>query len=162
MGYSPIIILEQQGSVHGLRSMRKMAATTCSVVSLPDRETFKKHDKLWLANVKIPISLCRPIDLFEILNLNLGNITFTKQAHRFLSFIVWIYLIILLFLLLCIWIWSYCLMCAFVTLLSQYELWRDTTVRALVLVFGTLNSAISNFQTWFVRIMMEVLKYCWM
>ena len=29
-------------------------------------------------------------------------------------------------------------------------------------VFGTLNSAISNFQTWFVRTVMEVLKYCWM
>ena len=27
-------------------------------------------------------------------------------------------------------------------------------------VFGTLNSAISNFQTWFVRTVMEVLKYC--
>ena len=34
------------------------------------------------------------------------------------------------------------------------------TVRAPV--FGTLNSAISNFQTWFVRTVMEVLKYCWM
>ena len=29
-------------------------------------------------------------------------------------------------------------------------------------VFGTLNSAISNFQTWFFRTVMEVLKYCWM
>ena len=29
-------------------------------------------------------------------------------------------------------------------------------------VFCTLNSAISNFQTWFVRTVMEVLKYCWM
>ena len=29
-------------------------------------------------------------------------------------------------------------------------------------VFGTLNSAISNFQTWFVRTVMEILKYCWM
>ena len=29
-------------------------------------------------------------------------------------------------------------------------------------VFGTLNSAISNFQTWFVRTVMEVLKYWWM
>ena len=29
-------------------------------------------------------------------------------------------------------------------------------------VFGTLNSAISNFHTWFVRTVMEVLKYCWM
>ena len=29
-------------------------------------------------------------------------------------------------------------------------------------VFGTLNSAISNFQTRFVRTVMEVLKYCWM
>ena len=29
-------------------------------------------------------------------------------------------------------------------------------------VFGTLNSAISNFQTWFLRTVMEVLKYCWM
>ena len=28
--------------------------------------------------------------------------------------------------------------------------------------FGTLNSAISNFQTWFVRTVMEVLKYYWM
>ena len=28
--------------------------------------------------------------------------------------------------------------------------------------FGTLNSAISNFQTWFVRTVMPVLKYCWM
>ena len=34
------------------------------------------------------------------------------------------------------------------------------TVRAPV--FGTLNSAISNFQTWFVRIVMEVIKYYWM
>ena len=29
-------------------------------------------------------------------------------------------------------------------------------------VFGTLNSAISNIQTWFVRTVMEVLIYCWM
>ena len=29
-------------------------------------------------------------------------------------------------------------------------------------VFGTLSSAISNFQTSFVRTVMEVLKYCWM
>ena len=29
-------------------------------------------------------------------------------------------------------------------------------------VFGTLNGAISNFQTWFVRTVMEVLKHCWM
>ena len=35
-----------------------------------------------------------------------------------------------------------------------------STVRAPVL--GTLNSAISNFQTWFVWTVMEVLKYCWM
>ena len=28
-------------------------------------------------------------------------------------------------------------------------------------VFGTLNSAISNFQTWFLRTVMEVSKYCW-
>ena len=34
-----------------------------------------------------------------------------------------------------------------------------STVKAPV--FGTLNSAISNFQTWFVRTVMEVLKYCW-
>ena len=34
------------------------------------------------------------------------------------------------------------------------------TVKATV--FGTLNSALSNFQTWFVRTVMEVLKYCWM
>ena len=34
------------------------------------------------------------------------------------------------------------------------------TVKATV--FGTLNSAISNFQTRFVRTVMEVLKYCWM
>ena len=34
------------------------------------------------------------------------------------------------------------------------------TVRAPV--FGTLNSAISNYQTWFVRTVMEVLKCCWM
>ena len=26
----------------------------------------------------------------------------------------------------------------------------------------TLKSEISNFQTWFVRTVMEVLKYCWM
>ena len=36
---------------------------------------------------------------------------------------------------------------------------RKVTVKAPV---GTLNSAISNFQTWFVRTVMEVLKYCWM
>ena len=35
-----------------------------------------------------------------------------------------------------------------------------STVRAPV--FGTLNSAISNFQTWFVRTVMEVIEYCWM
>ena len=35
-----------------------------------------------------------------------------------------------------------------------------STVKAPV--FGTLNSAISNFQTRFVRTVMEVLKYCWM
>ena len=29
-------------------------------------------------------------------------------------------------------------------------------------VFGTLNNAISKFQTLFVRTVMEVLKYCWM
>ena len=36
----------------------------------------------------------------------------------------------------------------------------DSTVIAPV--FGTLNGAISNFQTWFVRTVMEALKYCWM
>ena len=35
MGYSPIITLEQTGSVRRSRSMRKMAATTCSIVSSP-------------------------------------------------------------------------------------------------------------------------------
>ena len=35
-----------------------------------------------------------------------------------------------------------------------------STVKAPV--FGTLNSAISNFQIGFVRTVMEVLKYCWM
>ena len=35
-----------------------------------------------------------------------------------------------------------------------------STVKAPV--FGTLNSAISNFQTGFVRTVMKVLKYCWM
>ena len=35
-----------------------------------------------------------------------------------------------------------------------------STVKAPV--SGTLNSAISNFQTWFVRTVMEVLKFCWM
>ena len=34
----------------------------------------------------------------------------------------------------------------------------SSTVKAPV--FGTLNSAISNFQTWFVRTVMEVLEYC--
>ena len=29
-------------------------------------------------------------------------------------------------------------------------------------VFGNLNSAIGNFQTWFGRTVMELLKYCWM
>ena len=37
---------------------------------------------------------------------------------------------------------------------------NSCTVKAPV--FGTLNSAISNFQSWFVRTVMEVLKYCWM
>ena len=37
---------------------------------------------------------------------------------------------------------------------------KCTTVKAPV--FGTLNSAISNFHTRFVRTVMEVLKYCWM
>ena len=36
----------------------------------------------------------------------------------------------------------------------------EGTVR--VPVIGTLNRAISNFQTWFVRTVMEVLKYYWM
>ena len=35
-----------------------------------------------------------------------------------------------------------------------------STVKAPVI--GTLNGSISNFQTWFVRTVMEVLKYCWM
>ena len=44
---------------------------------------------------------------------------------------------------------------------SAYSLLVDThIVRAPV--FGILNSAISNFQTWFDRTVMEVLKYCWM
>ena len=38
-GCSPIIMLEQTGSVHGSRGVCKMAATTCSVVSHPDRVT---------------------------------------------------------------------------------------------------------------------------
>ena len=38
--------------------------------------------------------------------------------------------------------------------------WFPSTIKAPV--FGALNSAISNFQTWFVRTVMEVLKYCWM
>ena len=38
-GYSLIIILEQMGSMCGSHSMCKMAATTCSIVSRPDRET---------------------------------------------------------------------------------------------------------------------------
>ena len=37
---------------------------------------------------------------------------------------------------------------------------RLSTVKAPV--FGTFNSAISNFQTRFVRTVMKVLKYCWM
>ena len=36
----------------------------------------------------------------------------------------------------------------------------QVTVKAPV--FGTLNSAISDFQTQFVRTLMEVLKYYWM
>ena len=42
---------------------------------------------------------------------------------------------------------------------SHYQYFAST-VKAPV--FSTLNSAISNFQTWFVRTVMEVLKYCWM
>ena len=41
-----------------------------------------------------------------------------------------------------------------------FKLVKVHTVKAPV--FGTLNSAISNFQTWFVRTVMEVSKYCWM
>ena len=39
MGYSPIVTLEQTGSVHGSRGMRKMAH--CSIVSHPDRVALK-------------------------------------------------------------------------------------------------------------------------
>ena len=39
-------------------------------------------------------------------------------------------------------------------------IYNHATVKAPV--FGTLNSAISNFQTWFVNTVMEVLIYCWM
>ena len=48
--------------------------------------------------------------------------------------------------------------------ISKYNctnlLCKRCTVKAPV--YGTLNSAISNFQTWLVRTVMEVLKYCWM
>ena len=43
---------------------------------------------------------------------------------------------------------------------SLYEILITCTVGAPV--FGTLSSVISNFQTWFVRTVIEVLKYCWM
>ena len=39
---------------------------------------------------------------------------------------------------------------------------RNLTPTVKTPVFGTLSSAISNLQTWFVRTVMEVLKYCWM
>ena len=54
------------------------------------------------------------------------------------------------------------------TVYIWYKVYSLCTVRAPI--FGTLNSAISNFKTWFVRTVMEiysnppihVLKYCWM
>ena len=40
--------------------------------------------------------------------------------------------------------------------------WVSVTRTVRAPVFGTLNSAISNFQTLFVRTVMELLKYGWM
>ena len=52
-GYSPIVMLEQMGNVRGSCSMRKMAATTWSVVSYPDQETLNDSE----ASLKVKLLL---------------------------------------------------------------------------------------------------------
>ena len=66
----------------------------------------------------------------------------------------------------CNWIYSSkssaianCCICNWIRFHAPFKV-HVSTVKAPV--FGTLNSAIGNFQTWFVRTVMEVLKYCWM